>query len=76
MKKNEIQLRYIAGRQDQPYRSRPPLRGGKIPPKLCRGLRKEKRVVLESESKMKGEKFFLVGNVVEKQDLCYYRELI
>ena len=76
MKKNEVQLYYIIGCYNQPYRSYPPLRGGKISPKLYRRLKKKEKVVLESESKIKGEKFFLVGNAVEKRDLYYYREFI
>ncbi len=45
-------------------------------PKLYCGLKREERMVLESESKMRGEKFFLVRNVAERRDLYYYRELI
>ena len=44
--------------------------------KLYRRLRREEKVVLESESKMKGEKFFLVGNAIERRDLCYHYEFI
>ncbi len=45
-------------------------------PKLYRGLKREEKVVLESESKIKGEKIFFVGNVVEKRDLYYHYEFI
>ncbi len=45
-------------------------------PKLYCKLRKEEKVVLESESKMKGEKFFLIKNAMERRDLYYYCEFI
>ena len=44
--------------------------------KLYRGLRKEEKMVLESESKIKDEKNFLIGNIIERRDLYYYREFI
>jgi len=47
-----------------------------MPPKLYRGLKREKRVVLESESKMKGEKKNFVGNVAERRNLYYHHEFI
>ena len=76
MKKNEVQLHYIAGRYNQPYRSYPLLRGRKISPKLYHKLKKEKKVVLKNESKIKDENFFLVGDTIERRDLYYYREPI
>ena len=46
-------------------------------PKLYCGLRREERMVLKSESKIRGEKFFfLIGNAMERRDLYYYHELI
>ncbi len=47
-----------------------------MPPKPYRRLRREERVVLENESKMKSEKIFLVGNTAERRNLCYHREFI
>ena len=76
MKKNEVQFRHIARHQDQPYKSRPLPRDGKMPPKLYRRLKREEKVGLKSESRIKDEKFFLVGNAIERRDLYYYRELI
>jgi len=76
VKKNEVQFHYITGRQDQFHGSCPLLWDGKMFPKLYCKLRREERVVLESESKIKGEKKIFVGNVVERRNLCYYREFI
>jgi len=59
MKKNKVQFRYVTERQNQLYGSCPLPRSRKILPKLYRGLKREKKVVLENESKIKDEKKIL-----------------
>ncbi len=76
MKKNKIQFRYIIKCQDQPLKNCLSPRDRKMLSKLYHRLRREERVVLKSESKIKDEKIFLIGNVIERRNLCYYRELI